>query len=183
VWELEDLRLGGYEGEKAIRRFIEDRWGTFEDYEIEAEEVVALPHGVVFVRVREEGRLKGSKARVDQQRGWVLLWQNGKGGWALSISTATTLAPPLALASASPTRETDVISAAGLCISDDERRERRVNVYLSVLGQTRDRDSRDRPPDTDNALEVDAVSAVARQLFRDVPTRLDGYVQRVTDPV
>jgi hypothetical protein len=33
-----------------------------------------LGNGVVFSRVRESGRLAGSEGRVQQERGWVLLW-------------------------------------------------------------------------------------------------------------
>ena len=51
--------------------------GTWGDHLIEVEELVDLGHGVVFLRVREDGRLMGSDGHVEQRRGWVVLWVQG----------------------------------------------------------------------------------------------------------
>jgi ketosteroid isomerase-like protein len=45
---------------------------------IEVEECVDLGHGVVFARVWEDGRVSGSDGHVEQRRGWVLVWVEGK---------------------------------------------------------------------------------------------------------
>jgi ketosteroid isomerase-like protein len=77
VFDLSDLGVGIFEGEAGIRGFLEDWWGTWGDHLIELEELVDLGHGVVFLRVREDGRLMGSDGHVEQRRGWVLVWVQG----------------------------------------------------------------------------------------------------------
>jgi len=59
IWDLSDAGLGVLRGAAAIRQFFEDWFDTFEDHRIGSEEIVAFPSGVVFSRVREEGRLGG----------------------------------------------------------------------------------------------------------------------------
>jgi ketosteroid isomerase-like protein len=78
VFDVSDAGLGTFEGSAAIRSFLEDWWGTWENYQNEVREVVDLGHGVVFVALWEDGRLVGSDGRVEQQRGWVLRWADGK---------------------------------------------------------------------------------------------------------
>jgi ketosteroid isomerase-like protein len=73
VWDLSDLGPGTFEGAAAIRDFIEDWFGTWEDHLVETEAIVDLGHGVVFSSVREDGRLAGSDGHVEQRRGWVIL--------------------------------------------------------------------------------------------------------------
>jgi hypothetical protein len=74
VLDMSDLGMGSFEGAVAIRSFVEDWWGTWRGHLIELEELVDLGHGVVFSRVREDGRLMGSDGHVEQRRGWVLVW-------------------------------------------------------------------------------------------------------------
>ena len=74
VMDLSDLGIGTFEGAVAIRSFVEDWWETWGDHLIELEELVDLGNGVVFSRVREDGRLMGSDGHVEQRRGWVLVW-------------------------------------------------------------------------------------------------------------
>jgi ketosteroid isomerase-like protein len=74
VMDMSDLGIGTFEGAVAIRSFVEDWWETWGDHLIELEELVDLGHGVVFSRVREDGRLMGSDGHVEQRRGWVLVW-------------------------------------------------------------------------------------------------------------
>jgi ketosteroid isomerase-like protein len=76
VVDMSDLALGTFEGVTAIRRFLEDWWGTWGDHLIEEEETVDLGHGVVYTHAREAGRLEGSDGYVEQHRGWVLVWAN-----------------------------------------------------------------------------------------------------------
>jgi ketosteroid isomerase-like protein len=99
VWDLSDLGLEIFEGAAAIRRFLEEWFGTFEDHRADVEEIFDLGSGVVFSRVREEGRLVGSGGRVEQHRGWVVLWVRGeivRGGVYLAPDEARAAAERLA---------------------------------------------------------------------------------------
>ena len=78
VFDVSDAGLGTFDGSAAIRSFLEDWWGTWENYQTEVQEILDLGHGVVFVALWEDGRLVGSDGRVEQRRGWVLLWADGK---------------------------------------------------------------------------------------------------------
>src|SRR6266568_1050064 len=78
VWDLSDAGLGIFEGVEAIRSFIADWLGAFEDYRLDVEEAVDLGGGVIFVVVNATGRPVGMNASVEQRRGWVVRWSNGK---------------------------------------------------------------------------------------------------------
>src|SRR5271166_986245 len=78
VWDLSDQGLGKFEGVAAIRRWIEDWFRTWADLHLDVLDVVDLGHGVVFSRVREDGRLAEGDGHVEQQRGWVVLGVQGK---------------------------------------------------------------------------------------------------------
>ena len=77
VYDLSDLGLGIFEGRAAIRRFVEDWWGTWGDHLIDLEELLDLGCGVVFTAIREDGRLRGSDGHVEQRRGWIFVWAWG----------------------------------------------------------------------------------------------------------
>jgi ketosteroid isomerase-like protein len=78
VFDLSEPGLGIFEGRAAIRSLLEDWWRTWDDYQVEVQEALDLGHGVVFVALWEDGRLVGSDGRVQQRRGWVFLWADGK---------------------------------------------------------------------------------------------------------
>jgi len=78
VWDLSDEGLGSYEGAAAIRGWIEDWFGTWVDLRLDLLDVVDLGHGVVFVRVREEGRFADGGGHGEQHRGWVILARQGQ---------------------------------------------------------------------------------------------------------
>jgi ketosteroid isomerase-like protein len=78
VWDLSDAGFGALEGVAAIRSFLEDWFGAFEEFQVEVEEAVELGGGVVFVVVNAVGRPSGMDASVQQRRAWVVLWRNGK---------------------------------------------------------------------------------------------------------
>jgi ketosteroid isomerase-like protein len=80
VWDLSDLGLGTFDGAAKIRGFIEDWWGTWGDHLVEVQESVDLGRGIVFSRVREDGRLVDSDRHVEQRLGWVFLWVQGRIG-------------------------------------------------------------------------------------------------------
>jgi ketosteroid isomerase-like protein len=77
VWDSSDTGLGTFEGVAAIRRFVEDWWGTWADYVLKVEEIVDLGHGVVFSSALEDGRLAGSNRHVEQRLGYIVLWAQG----------------------------------------------------------------------------------------------------------
>ena len=63
-----------FEGRAAIRSFIEDWFGTYEELEFGLEEVRDLDNGVVFAVVSQDGRPVGGDGRVRQREGWVFVW-------------------------------------------------------------------------------------------------------------
>ena len=66
-----------FEGRAAIRSFLEDWFGTYEELEFGLEEVRDLGNGVVFAVVIQDGRLVGSAGHVRQREGWVYVWVGG----------------------------------------------------------------------------------------------------------
>jgi ketosteroid isomerase-like protein len=66
-----------FEGRAAIRSFIEEWFGTYEELVYGLEEVRDLGGGVVFAVVSQDGRLVGSAGRIRQREGWVYLCVGG----------------------------------------------------------------------------------------------------------
>jgi ketosteroid isomerase-like protein len=77
VWDVSPLGLGVYEGLAAIRRFFEDWIGTFEEFEMEPEQVLDLGGGVTLAVVLQGGRPIGSDGRVQWRFAAVTLWVDG----------------------------------------------------------------------------------------------------------
>ena len=75
---LDGRALGDhFEGRAAIRSFIEDWFGMYEELEFGLEEVCDLGKGVVFAVVTQNGRPVGSEGHVRQREGWVYVWVGG----------------------------------------------------------------------------------------------------------
>jgi ketosteroid isomerase-like protein len=75
---LEGRALGEmFEGRPAIRNFLEDWFGAYEELVIGLEEVSDLGNGVVFAVVIQDGRPVGSAGHLRQREGWVFLWVRG----------------------------------------------------------------------------------------------------------
>jgi uncharacterized protein (TIGR02246 family) len=75
---LDGRALGDhFEGRAAIRSFIEEWFGTYEELEFGLEEVRDLGKGVVFAVVTQNGRPVASAGHVRQREGWVYLWVGG----------------------------------------------------------------------------------------------------------
>jgi uncharacterized protein (TIGR02246 family) len=66
-----------FEGRAAIRSFLEDWFGTYEELEIGLEEVRDLRNGVMFAVVVQNGRPAGSGGHLRQREGWVFVWVRG----------------------------------------------------------------------------------------------------------
>ncbi len=78
VWDLSGAGIGSFEGVAAIRDFVRELVGHWQDHHHEVQEVLDLGHGVVFAIEREDGQLVGSDCYVEQLGGWVFLWTEGK---------------------------------------------------------------------------------------------------------
>jgi ketosteroid isomerase-like protein len=80
VYDMSQVGLGTFEGRPAIRRFLEDWLGSYEETEDEVQEITELGNGIVFAVVRETGRPSGSptQSRVDAVYGFVFVWTDGK---------------------------------------------------------------------------------------------------------
>jgi uncharacterized protein (TIGR02246 family) len=66
-----------FEGRAAIRSFLEEWFGTYEELEFGLEEASDLGNGVVFAVVVQNGRPVGSAGHVRQREGWVFVWVRG----------------------------------------------------------------------------------------------------------
>ncbi len=78
VWDLSDSHLGIYEGVAAIGDFLVGYWATWDDHHHEIEAIHDFGHGVLSVAVREDGRLRGSDARVQARHMQVFEWAHGE---------------------------------------------------------------------------------------------------------
>ena len=72
-----DGRADLIEGRAAIRGFLEEWFGAYEELDFELEEVGHRGGGVVFAVVIQDGRLVGSDGHVRQHEGWVYLCVGG----------------------------------------------------------------------------------------------------------
>ena len=68
------LRL---EGREAIRGFLEEAFGVYEEWKIEADELCDLGHGVGFAVFRQHARLPGTTAWVREAFPLVSIWADG----------------------------------------------------------------------------------------------------------
>ena len=76
VWEVQPLGIS-HRGARAIRSFLEDWLGSYENYEDDQEEGLDLGNGVVFVVSRLDARPVGSPSRVQERWSFTVLWVAG----------------------------------------------------------------------------------------------------------
>ena len=72
VWEAAPLGVS-FDGVAAIRGFFEDWIGSYEEFEIEPEEVLDLGNGVVFIGSLQTGRPVDSTGIVQVRSGFVMV--------------------------------------------------------------------------------------------------------------
>src|SRR5262249_53363876 len=77
VVDLSHWELPSFEGVSAIRDFLEDWIGSYEELRWELEEVMDLGDGVVFGVVHQNARPGGSAGYLRQREGWVWIWVEG----------------------------------------------------------------------------------------------------------
>jgi ketosteroid isomerase-like protein len=73
VWDSTPTGLEVFEGSAAIRRFLEDWWGSYEASEVQAEEILDLGNGVTFAVVIFNARPAGSGGNVRRRYAAVSL--------------------------------------------------------------------------------------------------------------
>jgi len=78
VWDLSAGGLGTYEGVTAVREFIESWWATWENHHHHVEEIRDFGHGVVYVALREDGRLMDSSTPMERRNVSLHEWVHGK---------------------------------------------------------------------------------------------------------
>ena len=66
-----------FQGRAAIRSFVEEWFGAYEELAYRFEEVRDLGNGVVFTVVVQDGRPAGSAGHLRQREGWVFVWVRG----------------------------------------------------------------------------------------------------------
>jgi ketosteroid isomerase-like protein len=75
VWDMREFPVldldGVYEGRDAVIEASRHYWGTWDDYRLDADELIDAGSSVV-VAVREQGRGKSSGAPFDQR--WAQVW-------------------------------------------------------------------------------------------------------------
>jgi len=77
VWEAASLGTS-FEGVAAIRGFLEDWLGAYEEFGMEPEEILDLGNGVVFAVIRLTGRPAGSPdSALMRRRPLVFIWVEG----------------------------------------------------------------------------------------------------------
>ena len=80
VWDMREFPVldlhGVYKGRDAVIEASRHYWGTWDDYRLDAEELIDAGSSVV-VAVRERGRGKGSGAPFDQR--WAQVWTFRRG--------------------------------------------------------------------------------------------------------
>ena len=76
VWEVQPLGIS-HKGAPAIRSFLEEWLGSYEDYEYDQEEGHNLGNGVVFVVSRLDAHPLGSPGRVEERWAFTVVWAAG----------------------------------------------------------------------------------------------------------
>jgi ketosteroid isomerase-like protein len=74
---LRGAEAGTFEGASAIRGLAEDMASPYEEFHVEAEEIVDLGNGVTFGVIIVTGRLVGSSSEIRFRWASVAIWTNG----------------------------------------------------------------------------------------------------------
>jgi ketosteroid isomerase-like protein len=79
VWDLSPVGMGTFEGHDAIRGFVEDWLGAYEELDMKAEEIHDLGNGVAWAVIALNGRPVGSSGYVQLRYAAVTIWTDGLG--------------------------------------------------------------------------------------------------------
>lgn len=78
VWDMSPLGMGTYEGQAAVRSFIEDWFAAYEEWELRAVDVQELGNAVTVGVLVQKGRPVGSSGEVELRYVAVNEWKDGK---------------------------------------------------------------------------------------------------------
>jgi ketosteroid isomerase-like protein len=77
VWDMSKVGMGEFAGLAAIRGFLEDWFGSYEEMQWEAEEIRDLGNGVTLAVVVQTGRPVGSIGEAQVRSAGVSIWRDG----------------------------------------------------------------------------------------------------------
>ena len=77
IWDMSNVGMGEFKGLAAIRRFLEDWFGFYEEMRWEAEEIRDLGNGVTLAVVVQTARPVGSTGEVQVRSAGVSIWTDG----------------------------------------------------------------------------------------------------------
>ena len=77
TWDMSNVGMGEFKGLAAIRGFLEDWLGLYEEMRWEAEEIRDLGNGVTFAVIAQKARPRGSTGEVQVRSAGVTIWTNG----------------------------------------------------------------------------------------------------------
>jgi limonene-1,2-epoxide hydrolase len=77
VWDVHPWGLGTHHGPASIRRFLEGWIGSFDEYQIVAEEVLDLGNGVVLAVVTQYAGSARSRSQLQLRSASVCVWTDG----------------------------------------------------------------------------------------------------------
>ena len=78
VWDVSRWGLGTHAGLQAIRLFLQDWFGSLDEYEVDIEELHDLGNGVVCAVVLQTGHSPGSRGLLRARSAPVFLWVDGR---------------------------------------------------------------------------------------------------------
>jgi len=77
VWDMSPWGMSTFEGTEAIRGFMEEWLDAYEEYAMEAEEIVDLGNGVSFAVLLQKGRPVGSSGEIQLRYASTGEWADG----------------------------------------------------------------------------------------------------------
>jgi ketosteroid isomerase-like protein len=77
VWDMSPLGMGVFEGRAAIRAFLKDWQGAYEEFEVETEQVLDVYNGVTVAVLVQKARPAGSSGDVRLRYAAVTVWRDG----------------------------------------------------------------------------------------------------------
>ncbi len=80
VWDASPLGIGTFEGQAAVRGFLEDWFASYEEWELQVLEAHYLGNAVTWGVLVQKGRLVGSSGELELRYATVNEWEDGKIG-------------------------------------------------------------------------------------------------------
>ena len=77
VMDLSRVGVGSFTGHAAVREFVADWWGSYEDFENKPEEIIDLDNGVVLSISHQIARPVGVSGQVERSDAYVFLFEAG----------------------------------------------------------------------------------------------------------